>query len=142
MARARRRRRARGLSADIGPTVLNRHWHRSDAGRATLWLERAAELGNPASQADFANLVLRDGGKLEDQVKTRHWFERAAETGDLIAAFNFGVCFAEGVGVERDDQKAAQWLRRAAEGVTSAQYWYGRMLIEGRGVPANATERT
>ena len=56
---------------------------------------------------------------------------QAAASGDLVAAFNFGVCLAEGVGVERDDRKAAQWLRRAADGVVNAQYWYGRMLVEG-----------
>ena len=74
------------------------------------------------------------------QIRTRSWFEQAAESGDLIAAFNFGVCLAEGVGIERDDRKAAEWLRRAADGVVNAQYWYGRMLVEGRGVEANPEE--
>ena len=41
----------------------------------------------------------------------------------------------------RDDAQAAQWLRRAADGVVNAQYWYGRMLIEGRGVEPDAGGR-
>lgn len=42
--------------------------------------------------------------------------------------------------MERDDCLAAQWMRRAADGVVNAQYWYGRMLIEGRGVQMDAKE--
>jgi TPR repeat protein len=32
------------------------------------------------------------------------------------------------------------WLRRAADGVVNAQYWYGRMLMEGRGMEADPVE--
>ena len=42
--------------------------------------------------------------------------------------------------MERDDRSATQWLRRSAEGVAMAQYWYGRMLVEGRGVEADPAE--
>ena len=95
----------------------------------------------PDARVDLANLLLRGQAATEDAVRTREWFEQAAASGDLVAAFNFGVCLAEGVGVERDDRKAAEWLRRAADGVVNAQYWYGRMLIEGRGVDANPRGR-
>ena len=84
---------------------------------------------------DLANLVLQ--GKAASPaipIRIREWFEQAATAGDLVAAYNYGICLAEGVGVDRDDAQAAHWLRRAAEGVVNAQYWYGRMLIEGRGV--------
>ena len=40
----------------------------------------------------------------------------------------------KGVGVERNEKHAAILLQRAAEGVAEAQYMYGRMLAEGRGV--------
>jgi TPR repeat protein len=33
-----------------------------------------------------------------------------------------------------------QWMRRAAEGIVNAQYWYGRMLVEGRSVQTDARE--
>ena len=42
--------------------------------------------------------------------------------------------------MERDERLAAQWMRRAADGVVNAQYWYGRMLVEGRGVQTDARE--
>jgi uncharacterized protein len=57
----------------------------------------------------------------------------------MVAACNLGVCLAEGLGVELDEPQAATWLRRAAGGVVDAQYHYGRMLVDGRGVEANAT---
>ena len=40
----------------------------------------------------------------------------------------------------RNDQQAVEWLKRAAEGITEAQYWYGRMLAEGRGVEVDLDE--
>ena len=42
--------------------------------------------------------------------------------------------------MERDEHLAARWMRRAADGVVDAQYWYGRMLVEGRGVQTDAKE--
>jgi len=42
--------------------------------------------------------------------------------------------------MERDEHLAAQWMRRAADGVVNAQYYYGRMLVEGRGVQTDAKE--
>ena len=42
--------------------------------------------------------------------------------------------------MERDEHLAAQWMRRAAVGVVDAQYWYGRMLVEGRGVQMDAKQ--
>ena len=105
-----------------------------DPEEATRWFRIAAEAGDRNAQADLANLVLRGAGDPEDLVRTGRWFEEAAASGDLVAAFNFGVCLAEGMGVQRDERQAAQWLRRAADGVVTAQYWYARMLLEGRGV--------
>src|SRR6185295_8995419 len=49
-------------------------------------------------------------------------------------------CLSLGVGVVRDDREAALWLRRAADRVPNAQFWYGRMLIEGRGVDRDLAE--
>ena len=65
---------------------------------------------------------------------------RSPIAGELVGAFNFGVCLAEGVGVERDDRRALLWLRRAADGIVNAQYWYGRMLVEGRGLDPDPAE--
>ena len=92
-------------------------------------------MGDKPSQADLANLALA-GDVSAQTLETRQWFEHAANAGDLVAAFNFAVSLAQGVGVERDERRAMAWLRRAAPGVPLARYWYGRMLVEGRGLDA------
>jgi len=111
-----------------------------DPSEATRWFRISAEAGDIRAKHDLAALVLQGQGTPEDSVRTREWFEQAAASDDLVAAFNYGVCLAQGVGVERDDRRAAEWLRKAAEGVVNAQYWYGRMLIEGRGVTQDLAE--
>ena len=104
---------------------------RRDADEAAQWFRISAAAGDPAARAELANLVLQGMGGPDDRFRTCQWFEEAAATGDLVAAFNYGVCLAEGVGVTRNDKLAALWLRKAAEGVVVAQYWYGRILVEG-----------
>ena len=126
--------RALGLLFLTGAGV---HRDPEEAGR---WFRRAAEGGDRQAQADLANLLLSGAGSNEDGQRTRELFEQAAGSGDLVAAFNLGVCLAEGVGVERDDRRAMLWLRRAADGVVNAQYWYGRMLAEGRGIEPDPAE--
>lgn len=113
-----------------------------DPKEAANWLRIAADAGDSRARVDLAKLVLRGfgDGRVEDLAQARHWLEQAAAAGDLVAAFNYGLCLAEGVGVERDERRAVQYLRRAAHEIASAQYWYGRMLVDGRGVAANAEE--
>ena len=127
----------RGAARALGMLHLTGAGVGRDQEEAARWFRVAALAGDRNAVVDFGNLVLRGVGGEEDSLRTREWFEHAAASGDLVAAFNFGVCLAEGVGVERDDRKAAEWLRRAADGVVNAQYWYGRMLVDGRGVDAD-----
>jgi TPR repeat protein len=126
--------RALGLLFLTGAGV---HRDPEEAGR---WFRKAAEGGDRQAQADLANLLLSGAGSAEDAQRTRELFEQSAGSGDVVAAFNLGVCLAEGVGIERDDRRAVFWLRRAADSVINAQYWYGRLTIEGRGLAADPVE--
>ncbi|MGH1590386.1 tetratricopeptide repeat protein [Methylobacterium phyllosphaerae] len=107
-----------------------------DAEAAAHWLRQAAELGSEKSQVDLGNLILVGEGAPGDDVRTRHWFERGAKQGNLAAAFNFGICLSHGIGGGHDEAQAALWLRKAADEMPIAQFWYGRMLAEGRGSSA------
>ena len=110
-----------------------------DPDEAARWFGRASEGGDAAATRDLADLV--NGGVSDDgKIVARSAFEIAARSGDLLGAFNFGLCLAEGVGVARDERRAMLWLRRAADGIVNAQYWYGRMVLEGRGVEADPAE--
>lgn len=106
-----------------------------NADEAAVWFERAGRAGDFASQVDLANLVLQGSVRDGDPDRMRSWFEQAAESGDLVAAFNFSVCLSRGFGVDRDPERAAFWMHRAADGIVNAQFHYGRMLLDGAGVP-------
>jgi TPR repeat protein len=124
----------KGAARALGSLYLTGAGVPRDSDEAARWLGIAANAGDPAAQVDLANLVLEGGGDAQDPARIAGWFQQAALLGDLTAAFNLGVCFVKGVGVERNDEQAATWLRRAAEGVPEAQFMYGRLLAEGRGV--------
>lgn len=113
-----------------------------DADEAAKWLRIAAEKGDSVAQSDLATLLLKRqiNSRITEPAPVHEWFEKAAESGDAIGAYNFAVCLAEGIGLERDEARAAQWFRRAAENVVNAQYRYGRMLVEGRGIEQNFEE--
>jgi TPR repeat protein len=124
----------KGAARALGQLYLTGAGVPPDPEEAARWFRIAAAAGDSAARAELGNLVLKGIGGQDDRVRACQWFAEAAESGDLVAAFNFGVCLAQGVGVTQDDKQAAFWLRKAADGVVDAQYWYGRVLIEGRGV--------
>lgn len=105
-----------------------------DAAEAARWFRVAAAAGDSIARAELGNLALRGIGEITDAPRTAEYFAEAAQSGDPIAAFNYAVCLAQGIGVPRHDSEAAVWLRKAADKVANAQYWYGRFLVEGRGV--------
>jgi TPR repeat protein len=123
-----------GAARALGSLYLTGAGVPQDSDEAAHWLGIAAEAGDPAARVDLANLVLEGGGGAQDPARIAGWFQQAALLGDLTAAFNLGVCFVKGVGLERNEEQAATWLRRASEGIPEAQYMYGRLLAEGRGV--------
>jgi uncharacterized protein len=111
-----------------------------DPQRGLQWIRIAAAAGNGQAPAELANLVLAGVGEEDDPVRVYEAFERAAASGDPVAAYNCAVCLSHGLGAAQDDKQVALWLRKAADGVLHAQFWYGRILIEGRGVDRNVAE--
>jgi len=112
-----------------------------DPDEAAMWLRRSAEAGSQRAKADLGSILLK--GQL-DPIRTEpppvhQWFEEAAERGDPIGACNYAICLAHGIGTQVDEQRAAAWFRRAADTIANAQYWYGCMLAEGRGVTQDFT---
>ena len=126
----------------LGSLYLTGAGPAQDNEEAARWLRRAAEAGDVVSQVDLANLVAHGGGGPEDPANIARWFAHDAISGDLVAAFNVGMCLAKGLGVDRDEEEAARWLRHAAEGVPEAQFIYGRLLAEGRGVRVRSARGT
>jgi hypothetical protein len=113
---------------------------KKDRDEAVRWFYLAATQGDQAAWAELAALTLSGAGDPEIKVRVQQWYEAVAESGNLVAAFTLGMFFAAGVGMEPDEKQAAFWLRRAAEHVVEAQYRYGCMLYEGKGVAINYEE--
>jgi TPR repeat protein len=106
-----------------------------DEDAAAYWFTAAAEMGDEESAIDLSNLMVARGNESEFLEQTRHWFQHGAQNGNQTAAFNYGICLIEGIGGEADEAEGARWLCRAADTLPVAQYWYGKLLDEGRGGP-------
>jgi TPR repeat protein len=124
----------------LGLMCLNGAGTPRDPQEAAHWLRIATDACDGRARLELASLILRGlaDSDAEGKASAREWLERAAESRNFTAALNLGLCLLDGIGVEKDERQAAQWLRRAADGVALGQYWYGRALVEGRGVRANA----
>ena len=65
------------------------------------------------------------------------WYERAAATGDARALDHLGWMLENGLGCEPDEARAVALYRRSAEARHhQGRFNLGRMLRDGRGVPA------
>ena len=111
-----------------------------DPEQGMQWFRISAAAGDGPARAELGNLLLTGMGEEDDRVRIYKGFELAAASGDPVAAYNCAVCRSHGVGVARDDREVALWLRKAADRVPNAQFWYGRVLVEGRGVDRDLAE--
>jgi TPR repeat protein len=80
-------------------------------------------------------------GRHVDRVAACHHFE-AASVGEIPMAQQFlAQCYQLGVHAPASISTAEQWYRRAAEnGLPTANYWWGRMLIDGTSGTRNLRE--
>lgn len=102
---------------------------------AMAWFRAAAEAGHGGAAHHLGLFYLQGAGGLRDTETAAGWLKHAAEQGDAMACFNYAVCLINGIGVPADVPQAARLLARAAETLPLAQYWHGRLLAEGQGVP-------
>lgn len=111
----------------------------ADRGEALVWLTRAAEAGHVPAQIALAQLYEAEG-EGQDQQRALQWLRRAAESGEAEACFHLGLHHIR-TEAHRDFAEAAHWMRRAAaQGHAEAQYFLARLLLDGRGLPADEAE--
>jgi len=121
--------------------------------QAIYWYERAAELGDVASQLRLGYLHYRGYGIEQNHEQALYWFRQAAEQNDPAAQHNLGWMYYFGYGTAQSFEQAAYWYRKAAEqgdsyaqnnmgwlyhhgsGVeqsyAQAAYWYGQAIAQG-----------
>jgi TPR repeat protein len=69
--------------------------------------------------------------------RMRKWFHEATDDCDLVASFKLGICLAKQSIKSHSRYDSVDLCRLANDGVSVAQYRYGRMLIESRGPDMN-----
>lgn len=108
---------------------------KKDQGKAAIFLERSAALGDAGSQFSLGMLYHSGWGVPRDQLKALKLLSDAANQGYVLAHTNLGLIFLQGIGTPKDVSKAAHHFRIAAEGNSSiALNQLGFMHEMGNGV--------
>jgi uncharacterized protein len=108
----------------------------ADVPKAMRYYERAASLGNPASEAILGTIFSRGLQGKVDYAQALEWYKKAANHGDPDGEFALGVSYALGHGVAVDYAEARRWLTAAAsQGQIEAQYDLAIICEQGNGAP-------
>ena len=79
-------------------------------------------------------------GVKQDPEAAAQWFEKAANMGDAKGQLHLGVHYLR-LKEGRDFKQAAAWFKRAAEqNEPEAEYFYARLLLDGKGVEQDRPE--
>jgi TPR repeat protein len=103
-----------------------------DRVTAVMWLRKAADQGNVASEAQLGSLFLNGGdGVPQNLTEAAKWYRKAAEGGDPESQDQLSILYFTGQGIEKDSDWGWYWQRHAAESsrdslkeLTVAQVYY------------------
>lgn len=66
-------------------------------------------------------------------MRAAQYFRFSAEKGHVGSQTNLAIMLANGLGIPRNDYEAITWFHRAAQNNhLEAQWWLGKMYVEGR----------
>ncbi len=103
-------------------------------------LRQAAAANSPPAFDALGHVHASGEGVQGDEAGAVQWFQKAAEAGDAKGQLHLGIYYIESQD-ERDFEKAAAWLKRAAQqNEAEAQYFYARLLLDGKGVPQDQVQ--
>ncbi len=112
-----------------------------DERQAVLWLRKAAELGDPYSQAFLGDMYFNGTGIQQDDGEAAKWWQKSAEQGCAEGQWRVGQLHYMGRGVPKDDAEAVKWFQKSAEqGSADGQFLLGRCCMEGWGRTADPAE--
>ena len=79
-------------------------------------------------------------GVTQDFAVAQQWFQKAADAGDAKGQLNLALHYLR-VEDARDFTQAAKWFKLAAEqNEPEAQYFYARLLLDGKGIELNVDQ--
>ncbi|MBT9613947.1 MAG: sel1 repeat family protein [Burkholderiales bacterium] len=107
---------------------------------ALPWLKQAAQANHLPALNVLGEMHETGEGVAQDFEAAAQWFQKAADAGDAKGQLNLGLHYIR-VEDARDFTQAAKWFKRAAEqNEPEAQYFYARLLLDGKGVEQNTEE--
>lgn len=107
-----------------------------DYEQAREWFEKAAAQGHENALITLAWMYANGTGVGVDEDRARELYLEAARHGSAKAQYLAGTMyrFAQ-YGVKKNIEAAVQWYLKAADqGMPTAQFALGKMLMEGKGV--------
>ena len=111
---------------------------RADALAAVARVRNAAQAGDVAAQALYAQMLGEGRGVALDAREALYWYTLAASSGHAMAMNMAGRCHELGRGTPIDLERAAAWYRQSARaGLDWGCYNYATLLRRGHGVKAD-----
>ncbi|MDE2265666.1 MAG: SEL1-like repeat protein [Alphaproteobacteria bacterium] len=125
----------------LGQKLLNGTGMAMNIEKAAVWLERAAEGGQPIAQESLGVLYQTGTGVAANMSKAMQWYDASAQQGNVKAMANLAKAYAGGSAQGADFTKAAKWFTRAAElGDVDSQFDLAVLYERGEGVTRNLAD--
>lgn len=117
------------------------YWYGSkDPTRAVIWLQRAAQQGDPEAQFLLGSSYEQGSLGTTDYEQARIWLAKSARQGHPDAQVSLGQMYENGESVKPNYAVEAKWYRKAAEhvpnlgGAGQGRNELGLLYFEGQGV--------
>ena len=128
-------------SYNLGLLYLQGQQFAQDFGRAAELFRVAADAGNPEAQYALATMYKEGRGVPKDVKQAALLMARSSIAGNVDAMVEFAIMQFNGEGTEKSEAAAAEtFLRAARRGSPIAQNRLARVLMAGRGLPADPVE--
>jgi uncharacterized protein len=112
----------------------------SEAAKAAMWLQRAAQKGDSEAQFWLGNAYEQGLLGTINYREALNWLEKSAKQGHPEAQASLGQMYEDGEGVKQNYAMAAKWYRKAAEhvpnlgGAGQGRNNLGLLYLQGLGV--------
>jgi len=126
---------------DLGLLYLQGKQFPQDFKHAAELFRQAADAGSPEAQYALATMYKEGRGVPKDIGEAMKLMQRSSIAGDIDAMVEFAIAQFNGEGTAKDESAGAQLFMKAAKrGSAIAQDRLARILMAGRGVPADPIE--
>jgi TPR repeat protein len=123
-----------GAQVTLGTMLASGEGGFQNPEEAVTWLLRAARMGDTTAMYNLGVVYEKGLGTARDPDEAALWFWQAAEHGDGGARVKLGTMLLKGLGFSRQSPAIGAIEASADQGSPFAQFFYGRLLLDGTGV--------